>query len=168
VKLCRWVVTRPAKVVLDASRFDDNALFRIRSWRPCSEKRKKTPPDLVQSRPEFHSSSWQHRCLVNGPAWPWAPWTSSSTIGGEAATSSTLARCTKIRSPKPSPFCFGDTECQSRNGQHFRRIMKCDTIAAAILAAFDEGASKVPLVVRLEGTNVEQGKKILGGKAAGR
>jgi len=43
----------------------------------------------------------------------------------------------------------------------FGGIMKCDTIAAAILAAFDEVGFHVPLVVRLEGTNVEQGKKIL-------
>ena len=43
----------------------------------------------------------------------------------------------------------------------FGGIMKCDTIAAAILAAFKEVGFHVPLVVRLEGTNVEQGKKML-------
>jgi succinyl-CoA synthetase beta subunit len=39
--------------------------------------------------------------------------------------------------------------------------MKCDTIAAAILAAFKEVGFHVPLVVRLEGTNVELGRKML-------
>jgi len=39
--------------------------------------------------------------------------------------------------------------------------MKCDTIATAILAAFQEVGFHVPLVVRLEGTNVNEGKKIL-------
>jgi succinyl-CoA synthetase beta subunit len=43
----------------------------------------------------------------------------------------------------------------------FGGIMKCDTIAGAILAAFDEVGFHVPLVVRLEGTNVEQGRKLL-------
>ena len=43
----------------------------------------------------------------------------------------------------------------------FGGIMKCDTIAAAILAAFQEVGFRVPLVVRLEGTNVEQGRKML-------
>src|SRR5205807_8217140 len=43
----------------------------------------------------------------------------------------------------------------------FGGIMKCDIIAAAILAAFKEVGFHVPLVVRLEGTNVEQGRKIL-------
>jgi succinyl-CoA synthetase beta subunit len=43
----------------------------------------------------------------------------------------------------------------------FGGIMKCDIIANAILAAFKEVGFHVPLVVRLEGTNVEQGRKIL-------
>ena len=41
----------------------------------------------------------------------------------------------------------------------FGGIMKCDIIAAAIIAAFKEVGFHVPLVVRLEGTNVEQGKQ---------
>ena len=43
----------------------------------------------------------------------------------------------------------------------FGGIMKCDTIAAGVIAAFKEVDFKVPLVVRLEGTNVELGKKML-------
>ena len=43
----------------------------------------------------------------------------------------------------------------------FGGIMKCDTIATALLEAYDKIGFKVPLVVRLEGTNVELGKKIL-------
>ena len=42
----------------------------------------------------------------------------------------------------------------------FGGIMKCDTIAAALLAAYDELDFRVPLVVRLEGTNVELGRLI--------
>ena len=43
----------------------------------------------------------------------------------------------------------------------FGGIMKCDTIAAGVIAAVKEVGLKVPLVVRLEGTNVELGKKML-------
>ena len=43
----------------------------------------------------------------------------------------------------------------------FGGIMKCDTIAAALIAAFKEIQPKVPFVVRLEGTNVKEGKKML-------
>jgi succinyl-CoA synthetase beta subunit len=43
----------------------------------------------------------------------------------------------------------------------FGGIMKCDIIAEGVIAASKEVGLKVPLVVRLEGTNVEQGKKIL-------
>jgi succinyl-CoA synthetase beta subunit len=43
----------------------------------------------------------------------------------------------------------------------FGGIMKCDTIANGVLAAVKETGLKLPLVVRLEGTNVELGKKIL-------
>ena len=43
----------------------------------------------------------------------------------------------------------------------FGGIMKCDTIAAAVIAAFKEVKPKVPFVVRLEGTNVAEGRKML-------
>jgi succinyl-CoA synthetase beta subunit len=43
----------------------------------------------------------------------------------------------------------------------FGGIMKCDTIAAGVIAAVKETGLKMPLVVRLEGTNVELGKKML-------
>src|SRR5262249_58291163 len=43
----------------------------------------------------------------------------------------------------------------------FGGIMKCDTIASALLAAYDEIDFRVPLVVRLEGTNVEAGRKLI-------
>ncbi|MCB1535241.1 MAG: succinate--CoA ligase subunit beta, partial [Rhodoblastus sp.] len=43
----------------------------------------------------------------------------------------------------------------------FGGIMKCDIIAEGVIAAVKEVGLKVPLVVRLEGTNVEQGKKII-------
>jgi succinyl-CoA synthetase beta subunit len=43
----------------------------------------------------------------------------------------------------------------------FGGIMKCDTIASAIIAAYGEVGFRVPLVVRLEGTNVELGRKML-------
>jgi succinyl-CoA synthetase beta subunit len=45
----------------------------------------------------------------------------------------------------------------------FGGIMSCETIASAILAAFQEVKPKVPFVVRLEGNHVEEGRKILGG-----
>ena len=48
----------------------------------------------------------------------------------------------------------------------FGGIMKCDTIASALLAAYDEIDFRVPLVVRLEGTNVDKGKALL--KESGR
>ncbi len=46
----------------------------------------------------------------------------------------------------------------------FGGIMKCDTIATAVIAAFKEVQPKVPFVVRLEGTNVERGPKNAEGK----
>ena len=56
---------------------------------------------------------------------------------------------------------LSDTNVKAVLVNIFGGIMKCDTIAAAILAAFNEVGFHVPLIVRLEGTNVEQGKKLL-------
>ena len=56
---------------------------------------------------------------------------------------------------------LGDPKVKAVLVNIFGGIMKCDIIAGAILAAFQEVKPKIPFVVRLEGTNVEQGRKIL-------
>ena len=56
---------------------------------------------------------------------------------------------------------LSDTQVKAVLINIFGGIMKCDTIAAAVVAAFKEVQPKVPFVVRLEGTNVAEGRKIL-------
>src|SRR5207245_4724700 len=56
---------------------------------------------------------------------------------------------------------LGDLRVKAVLVNIFGGIMKCDIIAAAIIAAFKEVQPKVPFVVRLEGTNVEQGRAML-------
>ncbi len=53
------------------------------------------------------------------------------------------------------------TQCEGHLGQHLCGIARCTTIATALVEASKEVALDVPLVVRLEGTEVEEGKKIL-------
>ncbi len=56
---------------------------------------------------------------------------------------------------------LGDPSVKAVLINNFGGIMKCDTIAAAVIAAFKEVQPRVPFVVRLEGTNVEQGRAML-------
>jgi succinyl-CoA synthetase beta subunit len=56
---------------------------------------------------------------------------------------------------------LGDPRVRAVLVNIFGGIMKCDVIAGALIAAFQEVKPKVPFVVRLEGTNVEQGRRML-------
>ena len=86
---------------------------------------------------------------------------------GSRPTSSTSAAAPpRRRSPRRSRSSPADPNVKGILVNIFGGIMKCDVIAEGVVAAVKEVGLKVPLVVRLEGTNVELGKKILASPAS--
>ena len=152
-------------IALDAKmNFDDNALFRhpdIAAMRDLDEE----DPDEVEASKfglSYISLDGNIGCLVNGAGLAMAtmditklygggPANFLDVGGGASAEKVTEAFKIMLRNPNVKAILVNI----------FGGIMKCDVIAEGIVAAAKEVHLGVPLVVRLEGTNVELGKKIL-------
>ena len=151
--------------VLDAKMtFDDNALFRhpeIEELRDISEE---DPAELRASKAglTYISLSGNIGCLVNGAGLAMSTMDIIKYHGGEPANFLDVGGgANKEQVTEAFRILLADERVKAVLVNIFGGIMKCDTIAAAIIAAFKEVGFKVPLVVRLEGTNVKEGKKML-------
>jgi len=160
------VVTPKGDVLaLDAKMtFDDNALFR----HPDIEKlRDETEEDAAELRAaraglSFIRLTGNIGCLVNGAGLAMSTMDIIKYHGGEPANFLDVGGgANKEQVTEAFRILLSDPRVKAVLVNIFGGIMKCDTIAAAILAAFKEVGFHVPLVVRLEGTNVEQGRKML-------
>ncbi len=160
------IVTKSGQVqVLDAKmNFDDNALFRhpnIEAYRDIAEE---DPFEhrASQTGLSFVKMNGNIGCLVNGAGLAMATMDIIKLHGGEPANFLDVGGgANKEQVTEAFRILLSDPNVKAVLVNIFGGIMKCDIIAAAILAAYDEVGFKVPLVVRLEGTNVEQGKKML-------
>jgi succinyl-CoA synthetase beta subunit len=139
--------------VLDAKvSFDGNALFRhddIKALRDESEEDAK----------EIEASIG---CMVNGAGLAMATMDIIKLYGKEPANFCDVGGgASKEKVAAAFKIITADPRVEGILVNIFGGIMKCDVIAEGVVAAVKEVGLKVPLVVRLEGTNVEQGKKIL-------
>jgi succinyl-CoA synthetase beta subunit len=160
------IVTGDGKVIaLDAKlNFDSNALFRhpeIVAYRDLDEE---DPAEVEASKFDltYISLDGNIGCLVNGAGLAMATMDTIKLYGGSpanfldvggGATAEKVTEAFKImlKNPKVKAILVNI----------FGGIMKCDTIATGVVIAAKEVSLKVPLIVRLEGTNVDLGKKIL-------
>jgi succinyl-CoA synthetase beta subunit len=160
------VVTKQGAVMaLDAKiNFDDNALFRHAELNELRDLDEEDPSE--QAAKEFDLSfiklDGNIGCMVNGAGLAMATMDIIKFYGGQpanfldvggGATAEKVTAAFKIITRDPS--------VKGIFINIFGGIMKCDTIANGVVTAVKEVGLQVPLVVRLEGTNVELGKKIL-------
>jgi len=160
------VITKDGKLIcLDAKiGFDDNALYRhpdIVALRDLTEEDEK---EVEASKYDLNYISLDGSigCMVNGAGLAMATMDIIKLYGmmpanfldvGGGATKEKVAAAFKIITSDPN--------VKGILINIFGGIMKCDVIAEGVVAAVKEVGLKVPLVVRLEGTNVELGKKII-------
>src|SRR5579859_162530 len=164
------VVTKGNDIVaLDAKvNLDDNAEFRHPEWRQMQDTDEEDPVELEAKAAGLNYVSLDGNvgCLVNGAGLAMAtmdiikhfgerqgvaPANFLDVGGGANQEQVTKAFSMILKSPKVRAIFVNI----------FGGIMKCDVIANGVVAAAKELGLKVPLVVRLEGTNVELGRKIL-------
>ncbi len=156
-------------VALDAKiNFDDNADFRHPQWKELLDEAEEDPVEMEAKGVGLNYVSLDGNvgCLVNGAGLAMATMDIIKHAGekhgvapanfldvGGSANQEQVTQAFKmiLRSPKVKAIFVNI----------FGGIMKCDVIAAGVVAAAKETGLKVPLVVRLEGTNVELGRKIL-------
>jgi succinyl-CoA synthetase beta subunit len=160
------VVTPKGDVlVLDAKMtFDDNTLFRHSDIEKLRDEAEENPAELraAKSGLSYISLTGTIGCLVNGAGLAMSTMDIIKYHGGEPANFLDVGGgANKEQVTEAFRILLADPRVKAVLVNIFGGIMKCDIIAAAIIAAFKEVGFKVPLVVRLEGTNVELGRKML-------
>jgi succinyl-CoA synthetase beta subunit len=160
------VVTPKGDVLaLDAKMtFDDNALFRHPDIEKLRDESEENPAELRAAKAglSFISLSGNIGCLVNGAGLAMSTMDIIKYHGGEPANFLDVGGgANKEQVTEALRILLADPRVKAVLINIFGGIMKCDIIATAMVAAFQEVKPKVPFVVRLEGTNVEQGRKIL-------
>jgi succinyl-CoA synthetase beta subunit len=151
--------------VLDAKvSFDGNALFRhpdIQELRDLSEEDEK---EIEASKYDlaYVALDGNIGCMVNGAGLAMATMDIIKLYGAEPANFLDVGGgASKEKVTAAFKIITADPAVQGILVNIFGGIMKCDVIAEGVIAAVKEVGLKVPLVVRLEGTNVELGKKII-------
>ena len=150
---------------LDAKvNFDDNALYRHRDIEELRDETEENAKEVEASKYDLNYIALDGSigCMVNGAGLAMATmdiiklYGSSPAnfldVGGGATTEKVTAAFKIITS---------DPQVEGILVNIFGGIMRCDVIAEGVIAAVKDVGLKVPLVVRLEGTNVEKGKKII-------
>jgi succinyl-CoA synthetase beta subunit len=160
------VVTRQSQLlVLDAKvAFDDNALFRHSDVLALRDESEEDAKEIEASKYDLNYVALDGTigCMVNGAGLAMATMDIIKLYGmtpanfldvGGGASKEKVAAAFKIITADPN--------VKGILVNIFGGIMKCDVIAEGVVAAVKEVGLKVPLVVRLEGTNVAQGKQII-------
>jgi succinyl-CoA synthetase beta subunit len=160
------VVTKDGKVVcLDAKiNFDDNALYRHKDIQALRDLDEEDPMEVEASKFDlsYIKLDGEIGCMVNGAGLAMATMDIIKLYGSEPANFLDVGGgASKEKVTAAFKIIVSDPHVKGILVNIFGGIMKCDIIAEGIIAAAKEVSLKVPLVVRLEGTNVELGKKIL-------
>ncbi|PTI67081.1 ADP-forming succinate--CoA ligase subunit beta [Staphylococcus succinus] len=152
-------------LALDAKlNFDDNALFRHKDIQELRDLEEEDPKEIEASKYDlsYIALDGDIGCMVNGAGLAMATMDTINHFGGNPANFLDVGGgATKEKVTEAFKIILGDENVKGIFVNIFGGIMKCDIIAEGIVAAVKEVELTLPLVVRLEGTNVEKGKEIL-------
>ena len=160
------VVTKAGKLLcLDAKiTFEDSALFRHKDVAELRDIAEEDPAEVEASKYDLNyvKLDGQIGCMVNGAGLAMATMDIIKLYGMEPANFLDVGGgASKEKVAAAFKIILSDPNVKGILVNIFGGIMRCDIIAEGVVAAAKEMAIKVPLVVRLEGTNVDLGKQIL-------
>jgi succinyl-CoA synthetase beta subunit len=160
------LVTREGRVLaLDAKMtFDDNALFRHPDIREMRDLAEEDPLEVEASKfgLNYIKLDGSVGCMVNGAGLAMATMDLVKLAGGEPANFLDVGGGASEEQVKNAfRIIFSDPNVRAILINIFGGIMRCDVIAKGVVAAVREMGLALPVVVRLEGTNVDEGKRIL-------
>ena len=151
--------------VLDAKiSFDGNAIYRHADIAALRDETEEDPKELAASKFDLNyiALDGEIGCMVNGAGLAMATMDIIKLYGAEPANFLDVGGgATKEKVTEAFKIITSDPNVKGILVNIFGGIMRCDVIAEGVLAAVKEVGLKVPLVVRLEGTNVEKGKEII-------
>lgn len=166
VEINPLVVTGDGQVVaLDAKfNFDANALYRHQDIMEMRDYDEEDPKEIEASKYDLSYISLDGNigCMVNGAGLAMATMDTINYYGGSPANFLDVGGgATAEKVTEAFKIILSDKNVKGIFVNIFGGIMKCDIIAEGVIQAAKEVSLEVPLVVRLEGTNVELGKKLL-------
>jgi succinyl-CoA synthetase beta subunit len=160
------IITKEGQVMaLDAKmNFDTNALYRHKDVLALRDLNEEDPREIEASKYDlsYISLDGNIACMVNGAGLAMATMDIIKLYGGEPANFLDVGGgASKEKVSQAFRILLADSRVRGVLINIFGGIMRCDVLAQGIVEAAREMSIKVPLVVRMEGTNVVQGKKIL-------
>jgi succinyl-CoA synthetase beta subunit len=166
VEINPLVVTGAGEIIaLDAKvSFDDNALYRHPAIEALRDEAEEDPKELEAAKYSLNyiALDGQIGCMVNGAGLAMATMDIIKLYGSSPANFLDVGGgATKERVTAAFKIILSDPNVEGILVNIFGGIMRCDVIAEGVVAAAREVSLSVPLVVRLEGTNVELGKEIM-------
>jgi len=166
VEVNPMIVTGDGRILaLDAKvSFDDNALYRHADLKELRDLTEEDPLEVEASKfgINYIKLDGNIACMVNGAGLAMGTMDIIKHHGGAPANFLDVGGgATKEMVTNAFRILLGDPEVKTVLINIFGGIMRCDVVAEGVVAASREVGVKVPVVVRLEGTNVEKGKEIL-------
>jgi succinyl-CoA synthetase beta subunit len=160
------VVTKSGDVIaLDAKMgFDDNALFRHADVKALRDQNEEDPRETEAAKLDLSYIALDGNigCMVNGAGLAMATMDSVKSAGGSPANFLDVGGGANTEKVKAAfKIILSDAAVKGIFINIFGGILRCDVLAEGVVAAAREVGLAVPLVVRMEGTNVEKGKAIL-------
>ncbi len=153
-------------LALDAKiNIDDNALFRHRDLAEMRDEAQEDPTEVAASRYDLNYVTLDGNiaCMVNGAGLAMATMDVIKLNGGEPANFLDVGGGSNAERVKEAfKLILSSDKVEAILVNIFGGIVRCDEIAEGIIEAVKEVGVEVPVVVRLEGTNVEKGREMLG------
>jgi succinyl-CoA synthetase beta subunit len=166
VELNPLLITADGKLIaLDAKMsFDNNALYRHADLESLRDPNEENAKEIEASKIglSYIALDGNIGCMVNGAGLAMATMDIIKQYGGEPANFLDVGGgATEDRVTQAFKIILSDTRVRGVLVNIFGGIMRCDVIAQGVVEAAKEIGVKIPLVVRLQGTNVERGREIL-------
>ena len=159
------ILTNGDLAVLDGKiNSDDNATFRHKDLAAMRDIRQEDETEVLASQHDLNYVTMDGNigCMVNGAGLAMATMDVIKLEGGEPANFLDVGGgATKERVTEAFKLILSSDKVKAIFVNIFGGIVRCDMIAEGIIAAVKEVDVKVPVIVRLEGTNVEEGKALL-------
>jgi succinyl-CoA synthetase beta subunit len=161
-----FILTKDGKVfALDAKiTIDDNAMYRHKDLLELRDLNEEDPLEVEASRfgLNYIKLDGNIACMVNGAGLAMATMDIIKYAGGQPANFLDVGGGANAEQIKNAfRILLSDTSVKAVLINIFGGILRCDTLANGVVAAASELGIKIPIVVRMEGTNVELGRKIL-------
>src|SRR5437016_8819614 len=152
-------------VALDAKiNFDDNALFRHPDFKELRDLNEEEPLEIEASKFDLNYIKLDGNiaCMVNGAGLAMATMDIIKLAGGEPANFLDVGGgASQERVEAAFKILLGDEHVKAVLINIFGGIVRCDMVARGVVGAAQNLGVKVPVVVRLEGTNVEEGQRVI-------